>query len=356
MSEQALGPASAAAEPVSVVDDRLGKVGLTTKLLRRPELGALVGALAVGLFFAATAESFRTLSGMANWTDVASTLGIMAAVVALLMIGGEFDLSAGAMTGTTGLFLGLLTTEWGLSMWPAIVVTFAFAICVGLFNGFMVMKTKLPSFIVTLATFFILQGINLGFTKAITGTVRVAGLTDVPGFQSAATLFSSTFWEPHNFRISVLWWIGVTAVATWVLARTRFGNWIFAVGGDANAARNVGVPVQRVKVSLFVITSSAAALVGIMIALRLGSIQAGQGIGEEFTYIIAAVVGGCLLTGGYGSAVGASLGALIVGMAFIGIQFSGWNTDWRFLFLGVILLMAVLVNNLVRKSAEGARK
>jgi simple sugar transport system permease protein len=218
------------------------------------------------------------------------------------------------------------------------------------------MKTKLPSFIVTLATFFILQGLNLGFTKVVTGTVRVAGLTDVPGFESAATLFSSTFWEPHNFRISVIWWIGITALATWVLARTRFGNWIFAVGGDANAARNVGVPVQKVKVTLFVITSTAAALVGIMIALRLGSVQAGQGIGEEFTYIIAAVVGGCLLTGGYGSAIGASLGALIVGMAFIGIQFSGWNTDWRFLFLGVILLMAVLVNNLVRKSAEGARR
>jgi simple sugar transport system permease protein len=356
MSQQAVTPAPGVGEPVSVVDDRLGQVGLTTKLLRRPELGALIGALAVGVFFAVTADSFRTLSGMANWTDVASTLGIMATVVSLLMIGGEFDLSAGVMTGTSGLLLGLLTTEWGVSMWPAILVTLAFAVLVGLFNGYTVMKTKLPSFIVTLATFFILQGVNLGFTKAITGTVRVAGLTDVSGFQSAATVFSSTFWAPHNFRISVLWWIAIAALATWVLARTRFGNWIFAVGGEANAARNVGVPVARVKISLFVITSTAAALVGVMIALRLGSVQAGQGIGEEFTYIIAAVVGGCLLTGGYGSAVGASLGALIVGMAFIGIQFSGWNTDWRFLFLGVILLAAVLVNNLVRKSAEGARK
>ena len=355
MSE-AVTPSPAAGEAVSVVDDRLAEVGLVTKLLRRPELGALLGALAVGIFFAVTAESFRTLGGVANWTDVASTLGIMAVAVSLLMIGGEFDLSAGAMTGTCGLLLGLLTTEWGLSMWPAIVLTFAFAALVGFTNGYMVMKTKLPSFIVTLATFFILQGINLGFTKEITGTVRVAGLTDVPGFESAATIFSSTFWAPHNFRISVIWWIAITIAATWVLARTRFGNWIFGVGGEANASRNVGVPVRRVKISLFMVTSIAAALVGTMIALRLGSVQAGQGIGEEFTYIIAAVVGGCLLTGGYGSAVGAALGALIVGMAFIGIQFSGWNTDWRFLFLGVILLMAVLVNNLVRKSAEGARK
>jgi simple sugar transport system permease protein len=347
---------AAATKPVSVVDDRLSQVSLLTKLLRRPELGALLGALAVGVFFAVTADSFRTLSGMANWTDVASTLGIMAVAVSLLMIGGEFDLSAGAMTGTTGLLLGLLTTEWGLSMWPAIVVTFAFAALVGFTNGYMVMRTKLPSFIVTLATFFILQGINLGVTKAITGTVRVAGLNAVPGANSAEVVFASTFWAPHNFRISVIWWIALTILATWVLARTRLGNWVFAVGGDVNAARNVGVPVQRVKILLFMLTSTAAALVGIMIALRLGSIQAGQGIGEEFTYIIAAVVGGCLLTGGYGSAVGASLGALIVGMAFIGIQFAGWNTDWRFLFLGVILLMAVLVNNLVRKSAEGARR
>jgi simple sugar transport system permease protein len=355
MTEQVVHPPGAPA-PVSVVDDRLAQVGPVAKLLRRPELGALIGAAGVAIFFAATAPTFRTLGGMANWTDVASTLGIMAVVVALLMIGGEFDLSAGVMTGTTGLFMGLLTTEAGFSMWPAIILTLVFAAAIGFVNGFMVVKTKLPSFIVTLATFFVLQGINLGVTKAITGTVRVAGLLDVPGYHGAATLLASTFWDPYNFRISLVWWIGITALATWVLARTKVGNWIFAVGGDANAARNVGVPVARVKIALFMTVSTCAALVGIMIALRLGSIQAGQGIGEEFTYIIAAVVGGCLLTGGYGSAIGASIGALIVGMAFIGIQFSGWNTDWRFLFLGVILLAAVLVNNLVRKSAEGARR
>jgi simple sugar transport system permease protein len=193
-------------------------------------------------------------------------------------------------------------------------------------------------------------------TKAITGTVIVSSLSSASGYDSAFKLLGGSFWSPHDYRVTLLWWIAIAALATWVLARTRIGNWIFGVGGDANAARNVGVPVTRVKIGLFVTTSLFCALTGIMIALRLGSVQASQGVGDEFTFIIAAVVGGCLLTGGFGSAIGASLGALIVGMAFIGIQFSNWNTDWRFLFLGVILLAAVLINNLVRRSVEGSRR
>jgi simple sugar transport system permease protein len=341
--------------PPTPLDERLAKVSFLTKLLQRPELGAMIGAGVVLIFFAVTAERFGTLSGIARWTDVASTLGIMAVAVALLMIGGEFDLSAGVMTGSCGLLMGILATEVGMSIWLAILLTFAFAAGIGFMNGYMVIRTGLPSFIVTLATFFILQGINLGGTKAITDTVRVGGLRDTSGFESAQRIFASDFWAPHNFRLSVIWWIVIVALATWVLSRTRLGNWIFGVGGDKIAARNVGVPVNRVKIGLFMTTSMAAALVGIMVALRLGSVQASQGVGEEFTYIIAAVAGGCLLTGGFGSAIGAAMGALIIGMTFIGIQFSGWNTDWRFLFLGVILLAAVLVNTYVRRRAEGAR-
>ena len=342
--------------PPTSVDERLARVGFVTKLLQRPELGAMLGAGVVLIFFAVTADKFITLSGIARWTDVASTLGIMAVAVALLMIGGEFDLSAGVMTGSCGLLMGILSTEVGMSIWLAILLTFVFAAGVGFLNGYMVIRTGLPSFIITLATFFVLRGVNLGGTKAITDTVRVGGLRDASGFDSAQRIFASDFWEPHNYRISVIWWIAITALATWVLSRTRVGNWIFGVGGDKVAARNVGVPVSKVKIGLFMMTSMAAALVGIMVALRLGSVQAGQGIGEEFNYIIAAVAGGCLLTGGFGSAIGAAMGALIIGMTFIGIQFSGWNTDWRFLFLGVILLAAVLVNTYVRHRAEGARR
>jgi simple sugar transport system permease protein len=347
-------PGSAA--PAVVVDDRMANVSLATKLLRRPELGAAIAALAVAIFFTITTSQFMTLDGISNWTDVASTIGIPAVAIALLMIGGEFDLSAGVMTGSAGLLMGILATKVGLNMWLAIALTLLAAGAIGFLNGYMVMKTKLPSFIVTLATFFILQGVNLGVTKAITGTVLVTGLDTEAGYSSAEKVLGGSFWSPHDFRVTVIWWILVTALATWVLARTRVGNWIFGVGGDQNAARNVGVPVARVKIGLFMTSSIVCALTGIMIALRLASTQASQGVGDEFTFIIAAVVGGCLLTGGFGSALGATLGALIIGMAFIGIQFSGWNTDWRFLFLGVILLAAVLVNNLVRRSAEGARK
>jgi simple sugar transport system permease protein len=355
MSSQTVTPQAPAPAPAPA-DERLARVGLVARLLQRPEFGALLGAIAVFVAFSITGDQFGTLGGAARWTDVASTYGIMAVVVALLMIAGEFDLSAGVMTGTAGLLLGLLMTEADLNTWLAIGLTLLFAAAVGALNGIVVVSTRLPSFIVTLATFFVLRGLNLGVTKQITGTVRVAGLDKVPGFDAAARIFASDFWSPYGFRISLVWWIGFTLVATWVLMRTRIGNWIFAVGGDAIAARNVGVPVSRVKIGLFITTSVTAALVGVMIALRLKSAQAGQGVGLEFYYIIAAVVGGCLLTGGYGSAIGASLGALIIGMAFIGIPFSGWDSDWYYAFLGAILLAAVLVNNVVRRRAQGARR
>jgi simple sugar transport system permease protein len=355
-SGTATAPKVAPPPPVPAGDERLANISPMARALRRPEIGALLAAVVVGVFFWTQNSLFFKLDGIANWTDVASTIGIPAVVVALLMIGGEFDLSAGVMTGSSGLMLGILATELNMNVWLAIVVTMVAAGVVGFVNGYMVMATKLPSFIVTLATFFVLQGANLGITKAITNQVAVSNIDSAAGYDSANKIFGGSFWAPHDFRITVIWWLAVTAIATWVLARTRVGNWIFGVGGDANAARNVGVPVARVKIGLFMTTSLVCALTGVMIALRLASAQAGQGVGEEFQFIIAAVVGGCVLTGGFGSAIGASLGATIIGMAFIGIQFSGWNTDWRFLFLGVILLVAVLVNNYIRKRAEGARR
>ena len=154
----------------------------------------------------------------------------------------------------------------------------------------------------------------------------------------------------------MLWFIAVTVAATWLLSRTTFGNWIFAVGGDQNAARNVGVPVARTKILLFVFTSMAASLVGIITFTQASSAVSEQGVGYEFYYIIAAVIGGCLLTGGYGSAVGAALGACIIGMAFQGVIYAGWDSSWDFTFLGVVLFIAVVVNTIVYQRAQRARR
>jgi len=346
--------------PIGAGDERVATVNVLVRLLQRPELGALIGAVAVYLLFATVdatpGHKFSSVAGMQNWTDAASTYGIMAVAVALLMIGGEFDLSAGVMIGTCGLLLGMLITRYEINVWVGIVIVLVFAALIGAMNGILVVRTKLPSFIITLATFFVLRGVNVGVTLFITNQVRFDISDQAPGFASAQSVFGSTFFAPYNFQDAVLWWIAITVVATWVLTQTTFGNWIYAVGGDANAARAVGVPVARTKVILFICTAMAAALVGVMVALRFKGIQTGQGVGQEFFFIIAAVVGGCLLTGGYGSAIGASIGALVIGFAQIGIIFAGWDSNWYFTFLGVILFVAVGVNTLVRRRAASARR
>ena len=173
----------------------------------------------------------------------------------------------------------------------------------------------------------------------------------------AARLRAQGIPVPQNvLRETVLWWLLVAALGAYVLAKTRWGNWIFAVGGNKEAARAVGVPADRVKIGLFVTVSLCGPLAGTLIALRYGTVQADQGTGLEFEFIIAAVVGGCLMTGGWGSVIGASLGAAILAMSTTGFQtVRGWNGDGRFAFLGGVLLVAVLLNNYTRKKAQEAR-
>jgi simple sugar transport system permease protein len=339
---------------VGGADERTARVGFARGLFRRVEVGALIGAAVVWFFFAAVAPTnWLTITGLARVLDPAATLGIMAVAVALLMIGGEFDLSAGVITGSTGLIAGMLAVGLHMNIWPAALIALAFALAVGFINGTMVVKTRLPSFIVTLATFFILRGANVGVTRLAFNQVQVGGIDKAAGFMQARQFFDAEFaLFGATFRTSTLWWIGFTVIAAWVLQRTRYGNWIFAAGGDATAARNVGVPADRVKVALFMTTAAAGWLVGMMSIMRLRSAVASEGIGQEFVYIISAVIGGCLLTGGYGSVIGAAIGAVIFGMARVGIVFAGWDTDWFYSFLGIMLLVAVLVNNYTRKRAE----
>jgi simple sugar transport system permease protein len=250
-----------------------------------------------------------------------------------------------------------MTTYWGLQLYASWAVSLALMLVIGFINGFLVTRTGLPSFIITLGMFLGLQGLNLGLTKQVTNTVQVENLDLVPGYHSLFNILGSTFTLGHaKFQIAIIWWIGFTVVASWLLLKTRFGNWIFATGGEPNASKNVGVPTDRTTISLFMMTSAMAWFVGNTQIVRSGTIQAQVGIGQELYFIVAAVIGGCLLTGGYGSAIGASLGALIFGMTQVGIINVNWNSDWFKLFVGVMLLLAVLANQYVRRFAENVRR
>ncbi|NUP42095.1 MAG: ABC transporter permease [Streptomyces sp.] len=346
---------SADAPPLTK-DDRLIRRSLPRRLAGRPELGAIVGAIAVFVFFSVAADSFLQWSSFSTVLYAASTIGIMATPVALLMIGGEFDLSTGVMVTSSALISSMFSYQMTANVWAGIGVSLLATLAIGFFNGFLLVRTGLPSFIITLGTFLILQGCNLGFTKLISETVSTKTIADMEGFPEAHKVFASHLTIGDvDLQVTVLWWLGLVALATWILLRTRAGNWIFAVGGAKEAARAVGVPVNRTKIGLYMGVAFAAWISGQHLLFNYDVVQSGEGVGNEFLYIIAAVIGGCLLTGGYGSAIGAAVGAFIFGMANKGIVYAQWSADWFKFFLGAMLLLATMLNWWVRKRAEAAK-
>jgi simple sugar transport system permease protein len=342
--------------PAPARDERVAQRSTLSKLLARPEIGALAGAIVIFIIFFVVAPPFRDASSLATVLYVSSTYGIPAVAVALLMIGGEFDLSAGVAVTASALVAAMLSYELSANMWVGVVVALVAALAIGFINGYLVVKTGIPSFLVTLGTFFMLRGLNLAVTKLVTGNVATNAVDDIQGFELGRKVFASTFnIGGVGIRITLLWWILFVLIATWVLLRTHVGNWIFAVGGSAPSSRAVGVPVNKVKIGLFMTVGLMAWFTGMHILFNFNTVQSGIGIGNEFIYIVAAVVGGCLLTGGYGSVIGAAIGAFIFGMTNQGIVYAGWNPDWFYFFLGALLLGAILLNNFIRRRAEASR-
>ena len=337
----------------AATDDRVKSRSLIARLISRPEIGSLFGVIAIMAFFLLVAEPFRHMANTGTILYQAATIGIMAVPVALLMVAGEFDLSAGVAVTTAGLSASLLGWYFNFHVWFAVLLSLLIALAIGVLNGVMLNRSGLPSFLITLATFFVLQGVNLGATRAVTGGVASNDISDMEGFDSAQSFFAASFHlGPVTIKAPVIFWLVLTILAALVLLRTKVGNWIFAIGDDEKAARAVGVPVWKVRVGLYMFIGFCAWLSGMHLLFAYNQVQSGEGIGNEFIFIIAAVVGGCLLTGGYGSAVGASLGALMFGMTQLGINYAGWNPDWFKAFLGVMLLAATLLNTYVKRKAD----
>ena len=361
-------------------DERLRDVSFLSRQLNKPELGAISGAVLVFVFFGLTAGGTGMFApdGILNWSTVSAQLGLIAIGACLLMIAGEFDLSIGSMIGFAGIMIAVPTVYWDSPVWLSIIFAFAGAMSIGFINGYIVVRTGLPSFIVSLAFLFILRGLTIGLSQFFTNRTIIGGVRDIAEEQNdwMAPLFGGKAfqgffqWLGDNGWIEtfadgtplvsgipavILWFLGLVIVCQWMLLKTRFGNWIFASGGDAVAARNVGVPASRVKIMLFMFTAFCATVYAACQVIEFGSAAADRGLLKEFEAIIAAVIGGTLLTGGYGSVVGACFGALIFGVVQMGIFFLGIDSSWFRVFLGGMLLIAVIFNNFIRKKVTEAR-
>lgn len=372
-------PQAAPVAPPPGADERVRTLSRFQRVMGRPEAASVAGAVLVfAVFgFAAGGSGMFAPDGIVNWSTVAAYLGIIAIGACLLMIAGEFDLSMGSMIGFAGMMAAIPPLYFGWPVWLSMLAALACALALGFVNGQLVMRTGLPSFIVTLAFLFILRGLTLALSIIFANRTIVSGIGDLAATDPVARLlFQGTFgdgiftWMARSGWIRTLdngaplvrgvpkviaWWAMLAAGSSFRLTRTRFGNWIFAAGGDASAAKNVGVPVARVKVTLFMFTAFCAWLFAMLQICDIGSAAADRGLQKEFEAIIAAVIGGSLLTGGYGSVVGACFGALIFGVVQIGITYTNVNSDWFRVFLGLMLLVAVLFNNQVRRRVTQAR-
>ncbi|MEX3009847.1 ABC transporter permease [Hoeflea sp. TYP-13] len=363
-------------------DERIREVSSLRKALVRPELGSICGVILVFVFFFLIARDSGMFSpeGIQNWSVVSAQFAIIAVGACLLMIAGEFDLSVGSMIGFSGIVIALISVTLGYPMWIAIIAAFAISIGIGWLNGFLVIRTGLPSFIVTLAFLYILRGLTIFLAISTTNKTIIGGVRDAAEGDWLAALFGGKIltgffnWlasqglidtfvagnragEPvvDGVPMLVVWALGLIVFGHILLTRTRFGNWIFAAGGDAQAARYTGVPVNRVKILMFMFTAFCATVFATCQVIEFGSAAADRGVLKEFEAIISVVIGGALLTGGYGSVIGAALGALIFGVVQQGLFFAGVESSLFRVFLGVILLLAVILNTYIRRSITGER-
>ncbi|TNJ40800.1 ABC transporter permease [Phaeobacter sp. B1627] len=371
-----------ATQPTAKPDERIKEISAFRKALIRPELGGIVGTIAVFTFFLLFAfdSGMFNSQGIMNWSVVSAQFMIIAVGACLLMIAGEFDLSVGSMIGFAGMMIAIFSVTYGWPVWMAILATFVLCTAIGGLNGWIVIRTGLPSFIVTLAFLFILRGFTIFLPQVIERKTIIGGINDVSEGDWLAAVFGgkilgSVFtWlgdagiiatfergtkqgQPvvDGIPMLIVWAVALIIFGHVLLTKTKFGNWIFAAGGDAEAARNSGVPVNRVKILMFMFTAFCATVFAVCQVMEFGSAGADRGLLKEFEAIIAVVIGGALLTGGYGSVLGAALGALIFGVVQQGLFFAGVESSLFRVFLGVILLGAVILNTYIRRIITGER-
>jgi simple sugar transport system permease protein len=320
-------------------------MNLIGSFLRRPEAGAILSLIAVTAFFVLFGVHLGSLLGAASWVNLAANLGIVAIPVGLLMIAGEIDISIGAMIPAGSMATAILSGYYGLPIWVGMAGALTLGAAVGLVNGLLTVRTSVPSLIITLGTLVAMQGIVLAGAVLLTGNASVA--LRAPNW--AKFLFGQLIGGSH--QVIILWFVAQTLVLAFVVHRTRYGNWLFAMGGDKVSARNAGIPVSRMTIALFILSATSAAFVGMCQAILFNSAQVSGGMSFIFNAIVSVVVGGVLLTGGFGSVFGIFFGTLTFAVVNQGIFFTEIDRNWSNLIIGVMLLAAVAMNESFRKLA-----
>jgi simple sugar transport system permease protein len=316
------------------------------RLLLRPETTSVAALVILFLVFSILSpDLFPTRQTFISVMAVAAELGIVSIGVTLLMIGGHFDLSVGAVLGLTSYVATVLIRDAGLSPIVAAPAAIAVGAALGAINGALVVRFRIHSFVVTLGTMLIWRGVVIALTGGFPITVKVPPLfRDV---MAGPLLF--------GFRMSMVWFFAIGALGTFMLARTRFGNWIQARGQNEQAARNLGVPVDWVTIGLFMIASALGAMTGVIQVARFASVDALRGEGMELQAVAVTVIGGTLLSGGYGSVIGTMLGAVTFGVIQVGLVLAGAPGHFFRTLTGLIVVAAVILNTSVARRMARSR-
>lgn len=361
--------------------DRLNKGGQLRVLLRRPEVGAffVMAAVIAAIAIASNGVAFNPL-GLKNNLSIIAQFGIIATGACLLMIAGEFDLSIGSMIGFAGMAMALML-KWGLpfGLGPAtpvtaFFVTLAMTLALGWLIGFIVVRSRLSSFIVTLAFLFFLRGLTEVCFRLINQSTQISGLPDYKqdswfaalfGGESFGWLYDLWFWLGGNlnrsgeqwvtgFDARVVWWLLIAAAAALLMARTQAGNWVYATGDNRESARANGVPVDKVRISLFMLTAFCSTIFAASQVFDTNTADAAKGNLKELEAVAIAVVGGTLMTGGFGTVLGVVFGAVTFGLVANAVFFiPAIDGSYYRVFVGVVLLIAVFLNESVRKRITG---
>lgn len=318
--------------------------------LRRPAAASFLSLIGVLAFYVLIGGvDLGTLFGAASWVNYAARIGIVALPVGLLMISGEIDISIGAMIPAGAMTTAIISGHYELPIIFGILGALGVGVIVGAINGFLAVRTNVPTLIITLATLVGMQGVVLAGSKLLTGSASVP-LT-APDW--AKTVFGQLMFGGAH-QVVILWWMGFAVVFWFILHQSRFGNWIYAIGGDRQSARNAGIPVDRMTILLFIGTATSASFVGMCHAMLFNSAQVSGGMNDIFNIIVSVVVGGVLLTGGFGSVPGIFVGTLTFAIVNKGIDFTAIDRNWSNLIIGVMLLVAVAMNESFRKFALNA--